>query len=291
MTTIHTFESADIEYLRHGAEPLLAHIYRPKGKGPFPLMISVHGGAWSLFDRFEDRVINETLAKSGVVVASIDFRVPPNAPGYPASVADINYAVRWFKSHAAEFASRADKVGIIGGSSGGHLAVLTAMRPYDSRYSELSLPMASSGAVDAKVGCAVLCWPVIDPLGRYKYMKALKAGGAPYPAVVDRAIPGHEMYWPSEASMEEASPMSIVERGEACEKPPILYIQGTIDDAHPRPFLDRFVKGYREAGGRLDLELYEGEGSSFIDRNPNGAGTPKALKRLVDYVHAELGGH
>ena len=51
------------------------------------------------------------------------------------------------------------------------------------------------------------------------------------------------------------------------------------------------MKGYREAGGRLDLELYEGEGSSFIDRNPNGAGTPKALKCLVDYVHAELGGH
>lgn len=289
MTTTHTFESADIEYLRHGAEPLLAHVYRPVGKGPLPLMISVHGGAWCMFDRFEDRAINETLAKSGVVVASLDFRVPPDGPGYPASVADINYAVRWFKSRAAEFDIRADKVGIIGGSSGGHLAMLTAMRPFDPRYCEIRLPAGSDGQVDATVGCAVLCWPVIDPLGRYKYVKALKAGGPPYPAVVDRAIPGHEMYWPSEASMEEASPMSIVERGETYEKPPILYIQGTIDDAHPRPFLDRFVSGYRAAGGRLDLELYDGEGSSFIDRNPNGPGTPKALRRMVEYVHAELG--
>jgi hypothetical protein len=107
----HEIEVEDVEYLRHGSKPLLARLFKPRGSGPFPALVDVHGGAWNLSDRLADTMINEALAKSGVVVAALDFRMPPEA-SYPASMADINYGVRWLKVHAYEFGSRAELVGI-----------------------------------------------------------------------------------------------------------------------------------------------------------------------------------
>ena len=184
MTTIertrYEIDVEDVEYIRHGNTPLLARIYKPRGSGPFPLVIDLHGGAWCKKDRTSDAGTDEPLAKSGVVVVALDFRMPPDA-GYPASLADINYAIRWCKARAAQFGSRADRVGILGVSSGGHQAMLAAMRPADPRYTEF--PLAGTAAVDASLRCVVLCWPVIDPLGRYHYAKKMQSGGdAKHPA-------------------------------------------------------------------------------------------------------------
>src|SRR5215813_2896107 len=111
----------DVEYLRHGDKPLLARLFAPRGSGPFPLIVELHGGAWVRGDRTNGDVINTALAKSGVVVAALDFRVPPVA-SYPASLADINYGIRWLKSKAAELRTRSDMVCTFGISSGGHQA-------------------------------------------------------------------------------------------------------------------------------------------------------------------------
>ena len=155
----------DVEYLRHGDKPLLARLFKPKGDGPFPLIVDLHGGAWCVGTRESDAVINEALAKSGVVVAALDFRMPPDA-AYPGSMADINYAIRWLKACATSLKSRADLVGVLGVSSGAHQAMLGAMKPADPRYAAIALP-SGSPAVDGTVRCVVLCWPVIDPLGRF----------------------------------------------------------------------------------------------------------------------------
>lgn len=69
---------------------------------------------------------------------SIELRVPPQA-SYPASFADLNYAIRWFKHHAARFNSRAELVGTMGTYSGSHMAVLAAMHPNDPRYTVIPL--------------------------------------------------------------------------------------------------------------------------------------------------------
>jgi acetyl esterase/lipase len=284
---MHDITVEDLEYLRHGDQPLLARLFRPKGAGPFPMMVDLHGGAWCNGNRTNDAAINEPLARSGVVVAALDFRMPP-AAGYPASLADIHYAIRWLKARAGELKGRADRVGAIGISSGGHQAMLLAMRPADPRYAAQPLP-AGSPAVDARLRCVVLCWPVIDPLGRYHYAKRLKAGGPPYPEVVDRVLPLHDLYWPDEAAMAEGNPVLALERGEKVETPPALYLQGTRDVAHPRPDLDRFVAGYAKAGGQVELELYEGEAEGFINRNPSSAAAGQAIARIIEFVHKQLG--
>lgn len=276
----------DVEYVRHGDKPLLARLFKPRGVGPFPLIVELHGGAWCKGDRTNDTLLNEPLAKSGVVVAALDFRMPPEA-GYPASMADINYAIRWFKTRATELGSRPDMVGVLGISSGSHQGMLGAMRPRDPRYAAIPLP-AGSPAVDATVRAVVLCWPVIDPLGRYHYAKKLKAGGKPYPDVVDNVLPLHDQYWQTEAAMAEGNPVMALERGEKVEMPPVLYIQGTTDPAHPRPDLDRFVVGYRKAGGQVELELYDDAGQSFITKNPTSPAAVRAMDKIIEFVHKQI---
>jgi acetyl esterase len=81
-TKTYEIDVEDVEYVRHGDKPLLARMFKPRGQGPFPAVVELHGGAWCLGDRLMDKPIHEPLAKSGVVVASLDFRVPPDA-SYP----------------------------------------------------------------------------------------------------------------------------------------------------------------------------------------------------------------
>ncbi len=276
----------DVEYVRHGGKPLLARLFKPRGVGPFPLIVELHGGAWCRGDRTNDTLLNEPLAKSGVVVAALDFRMPPDA-GYPASLADINYAIRWFKTRATELGSRPDMVGALGISSGAHQAMLNAMRPGDPRYAAIPLP-AGFPAVDASVRAVVMCWPVIDPLGRYHYAKKLQAGGKPYPDIVDQVLPCHDEYWQTEAAMAEGNPVLALERGERVEMPPVLYLQGTNDPAHPRPHLDRFVAGYRKAGGQVELELYEDAGRSFITKDPTSPAAVRAMDKIIEFVHKQI---
>ena len=283
-SAIYELDVEDVEYVRHGDRPLLARLFTPRGTGPFPLIIQLHGGAWCRGDRLNDTLVNEQLAKSGLVVAALDFRMPPEAP-YPASLADINYAIRWLKARAAQLRSRPDRVGILGGSSGAHQAMLAAMRPHDPRYSTLLLP---SGAVpvDASVTGVVLCWPVIDPLGRYQYAKTLIESGKPYP--VEEVLSCHHQYWQTEEAMAEGSPLRAMERGERVDLPPVLCIQGTLDVVHPRIHLDQFVMQYRKAGGQITLELFEGEAEVFITRNQSSLAAVRAVEKIIEFFHKEM---
>ena len=268
----YEIEIEDVEYLRHGDTPLLARLFKPQGEGPFPALIELHGGAWCLGDRLQDTGINEQLARGGILVAALDFRVPPIA-SYPASLADINFGIRWLKGEAAGFGSRPDMVCSFGISSGGHQAMLLGMMPEDSRYTAIPYQTEAAG-MDASVRAVIMGAPVIDPIGRYRYAKQLKAAGNP-PEFVDMVLPLHDKYWKTEDAMIEASPVQILERGEKIETPPVLYIQDSRDIVHPRPQLERFVELYRKAGGQVDLELSEGASDAFMTRNP-----PPALQKM-----------
>src|SRR5437667_11867807 len=105
----------DVEYQRQGGRALLARLYRPAGTGPFPAVVQVHGGAWVNKDRTDNDFIARAFAESGILVASLDFRIPPEAP-YPASLADINLGISWLKARARPYGSRPDWVGMIGTS-------------------------------------------------------------------------------------------------------------------------------------------------------------------------------
>lgn len=224
---------------------LAVRVYQPEGAGPFPALIDVHGGVWTNGDRSANEVMDRALAASGIVVAAIDFRQAPEYP-YPAQVADVNLATRWLKSRAAEFNADPRTVGGIGGSSGGHTVLLSAMRPHHPQYSYIGLPGSDA---DATLKYLLLGWPIVDPYARYRF--AQKTGN-------DRLTGLSEEYFLTTDAMKEGSPFQILQRGEDAALPPTLIVQGTADNNLPVPVTKQFVAAYREAGGNIELELFPG---------------------------------
>jgi acetyl esterase len=265
-------EPEDIVYASPDGVALLARIYRPVGTGPFPAVLEVHGGAWVNGDRFDNVSIAEYLAASGILCVSIEFRMPPQAI-YPAPVADVNCAIRWLKAHAEAFGSRADLVGVLGTSSGGHLVLLNVLRPDDARYA--SAPLAG---VDASVAFAVVCWPVADPLTRYRTMVARGT---------ERLVAAHHRFWLDEVAMEEGSPQGILERGERVSTPPVLIMQGTADDNLTPDMASRFADAYAKAGGRIELTMFPDMPHAFIPQDPTGPDAVRALGLIVDFIRKQ----
>src|SRR3989442_14725001 len=93
-------DERDVEYQSLAGKPWLARVYQPKGTGPFPTIVDVHGGAWHNGDRTNNAGIDRALAAKGILVAAVDFRQPPEA-GYPASICDLNLRVRLLQMHVA----------------------------------------------------------------------------------------------------------------------------------------------------------------------------------------------
>ena len=254
------YTTEEIEYLRHGDLPLKLRLYKPRGAGPFPAVVDLHGGAWGKGSRDECKGRDEVLAKSGLLVAAIDFR--DGNHGYPTALADINYAIRWLKARARELQTRADLVGISGQSSGGHLAMLAAMRPNDPRYAAIALPVGSPAA-DATVRCVAMSWPVINPLSRYRNALRERAKGTAW--VGD--IPERQgSFWKDDANMTDGNPVLMLERGEKVPTPPALWVQGRPDPVHdyrdpespiPGNEPERFAANYRKAGGAIELLYIE----------------------------------
>jgi acetyl esterase/lipase len=185
---------------------------------------------------------------------------------YPASVQDINYAVRWAKQNARMLKTRPELVGLSGQSSGGHLAMLVAMRPHDPRYAAIALP-AGAPAHDASVRCVVMSWPVINPLSRYRHAKRAQAGANP-PAWPKGIIERQDAYWQSEANMADGNPTLALERGEKVLTPPAVWYQARGDTMHDYKDVEssfdgnepqRFVADYRKAGGEIALEYIDAE--------------------------------
>ena len=285
-TQTYDIDIADVEYLRHCDTPLLARLFKPRGSGPFPIMIELHGGAWVRGNRLNGDAANEALAKNGVIVAALDFRVPPEAP-YPASLADIHYGIRWCKTQAAAWNGRPDRVGAMGTSSGAHQAMLLGMRPDDPRYAALSLPTGAA-AVDGTLGCVILCSPVIDPLGRYHYAKGLRQDCTPPPGLAERVVPMHDQYWQTEEAMAEAAPARILASGERTALPPALCLRRSYEAGHPRPDNDEFVSEYRKAGGQIDVTIFEGEGEGLLSDLSSPVGL-QTLEQMTEFVYRHIG--
>ncbi len=279
----YNVDIADVEYLNHGGAPLLAKLFKPQGSGPFPIMLELHGGAWVRGGRENGDAANEALAKTGVIVAALDFRTQER---YPASVADIHYAVRWAKSQAASWNGIPDSVGAMGTSSGAHQAMLLGMRPNDSRYAALPSPAGSSA--DGTLACVIMVSPVIDPLGRYLYAKGLRSDCTPPEGMGERTPPMHEQYWGTEEAMAEGAPARILAAGEKTELPPTLALRRGYEAAHPRPDFDEFIDQYRKAGGPIDLTIFEGEGEGLLSDLSSDVGK-QTLEEMGAFIHKHIG--
>jgi len=238
---------SDVEFRRTNAgRQLMARVYQPKGAGPFPAMLDLHGGAWNAKDRHAEEPMDRAIAASCVLVVAIDMTLAPEAP-YPACVQDANYGVRWLKWKARSWNADATRVGIYGSSSGGHVAELLAMRPDDPRYNAIPLPEAPK--VDARVAYVAMRSPISNPLERYKNAERLKR---------DAMMKNHTTFFQPWDTIHESNPQEILERREKVTLVPLLVMQGGLDDNMLPSIQDKFAKAYKAAGGDIAYEVFEG---------------------------------
>ena len=265
----------DVEYLNVDGVTRLVRIYQPEGPGPFPMLLSIHGGAWTDKDHTEYESTSTPLASTGIVVAAIGQRVGKGFP-YPVQLQDINYGVRWLKAHASDFNGDPDSVGGIGYSSGGHTLPLAAMRPTDPRYS--ALPLEGSSQVDANFAFTISCWPVIEPYFRYEI--AREKGNTDL-------MEKHHIFFQGDEAMHESTPINIIQSGEKVTLPPAMVMHGTADDVMPIEASERFVAAYNGAGGKAQLVPWQGKGHGWA--RAAGPEADEFVKIASEFIAKQLG--
>jgi acetyl esterase/lipase len=267
-------EERDLEYQRLAGKPWLVRLYQPRGTGPFPTIIDVHGGAWHNGDRLNNAGIDRELASRGILVAAVEFRQPPEA-GYPASVCDVNLATRWLKVHSAEFNGTA-RIGAFGNSSGGHQVVLSALRPRHAAYS--ALPLEKHSDIDASLAYVIAAWPVICPLYRFRFAKEFNR---------QEHIQAHIDYWRTEEAMAEGSPQTIIDQEKQIKMPPILFMLKADDKNHPLEMQERFIASYRKRGGQIEVHTFEGLPEHRMVPSPAQPETMRAMDTITEFVRRQ----
>jgi acetyl esterase len=266
---------SEVELRRNAAgRMLMARIYQPKGPGPFPTVLDLHGGAWNRKDRFAEEPMDRALAASGLLVVAVDLTLAPEAP-YPACVQDAHYAARWLKSKAATWNGDASKLGVYGSSSGGHVAELLALRPHDPRYGAIALPGAPD--VDATVAFVAMRSPVSNTFARYQNAERRHN---------EAMIKNNQVFFSPWETIHEGNPQEILERKEKISLPPLLIMQGALDDNVLPEMQENFARTYRAAGGQCDYRLFENSVHEWVAEP--GPQTDKARETAKEFIARQL---
>jgi pectinesterase len=221
----------DVTYIRRGAHDLKLDLYMPAARGtaPRPAIVFVHGGGWRTGVRANFAPLAIRMAERGYVAATIDYRLSPEAP-YPAAIHDVKAAVRWVRTHAADYGVDQDRIAIAGGSAGGQIAALTGVTNDEPRFD----PDGGPGAVPSRVQAIVN----IDGLSDFTSAEARKYEDDPakQPSAAGAWFGGR--YAEKAALWRDASPLFHVGPGT----PPTLFIVSA---------QRRFSLGREEMGAKL----------------------------------------
>jgi acetyl esterase/lipase len=190
-------------------------------------------------------------------------------------VQDANYGVRWLKWRAPGWNGDPSKVGVYGSSSGGHVAQLLALRPRDARYGAIPLPAAPH--LDAAVAYVATRSPISDPYARFQQAETMQRAGM---------IQNNRIFFNPWETIHEGNPQYILDRREAVSLPPILIMQGALDDNVLPALQEKFAATYRAAGGDCQLHVFEGSEHEWVARP--GPQTDRAREMVKAFIARNL---
>jgi acetyl esterase/lipase len=273
--------NADVTYSTlPGFRPMVVDIYMPPKKGgPKPLVMYIHGGGWVAGHTRHSGALSNfpavlaKLASEGFVVASLEYRLSGEAP-FPAQLQDSRAAIRFLKASAGQYGIDPARVGVWGGSAGGHLAALTALSCGDT-----SLDPAPAAPGSECVQAAVTWYGVFD----FKSMLARGVDSTAENGLL-RCTPANC----TEQAIEAVSPSSYV----GAKDPPFLLIHGETDVVVPVA-QSRDVEAKMKAAGMAVEAIYiPGVDHSFVGATAaeTRAATLKATNATFDFFHRTLKG-
>jgi acetyl esterase/lipase len=116
-------------------------IYLPaEGRGPFPVVVYVHGGGWEVSDKrsTEIEIVLKSCLSHGYAVVSVNYR-PASEALFPAQIKDVKAAIRWLRANGKQYGLNTVKIGAWGSSAGGHLAALLGTTGSVKEFDDASL--------------------------------------------------------------------------------------------------------------------------------------------------------
>jgi acetyl esterase/lipase len=276
---------ADVTYSTlPGFRPMTIDIYMPPKKGgPKPLILYIHGGGWVAGHTRHSGALSNfpavlaSLASEGFVVASLEYRLAGEAP-FPAQLQDSRAAIRFLKANAARYGLDPARVGVWGGSAGGHLAALTAMSCGDTTMDPSPAPAGSEC-----VQSVVTWYGVFDFAPLMKAAADQNGGNAPENMLL-RCAPANC----AADRVASVSPAAYIDVSD----PPILMIHGE-EDKVVNVSQSRNAEALFLAAGVPVQSLYiPGVDHSFIGKNAaqTRSATLLAINATFDFFHQTLRG-
>lgn len=237
----------NVSYLSEGRQELM-DVYQPAAqrRGGYPAILVIHGGGWAggKRDAQREQQMGDVFAKAGFVTASIDYMLTAgDRPSWPQNLYDCKTAVRFLRKNSVRFNINPERIGVIGGSAGGHLSMLVAFTGGNPKLD----PPGPYGEFSTKVQAVVDLYgiPLMDE--RHTGRNMLKGLANP------------ETY-------RAASPLTYVNSGSA----PLLMMHGTADKTVPIAWSDEFEQVLKQRKANYIYKRVEGAPHSFLINSKYG---------------------
>lgn len=247
-------------YAETPSGPLKADVYAPKGPGPYPGVLVVHGGAWYIGTRTQLSAIAQLLAQHGFTAVAIEYRLAPKHK-FPAQIEDCKAAVRWMRSEAERLKIDPARIGGFGYSAGAHLVcLLGATDPADGLEGEASTDAPSARLQVVACGGAPCEFRM---LGEDESLLKFWLGGT------RRESP--EQY-------RRASPAAFV----TADDPPMFFFHGERDEIVPLDSPVHMCRVLDKAGVESDLYVVPETGHNRAVMDPTAI--EKSVEFLADHL-------
>lgn len=224
----------DLVFASRNGQDLRLDLFRPPGKGPFPLIIWIHGGGWETGDKNSYPHMNFLVGK-GYAVANIEYRLSQVAT-FPAQLEDSESALDFLNGNATRYEIDVKRIVVSGESAGGHLAALVGL----DRSARVATPADAKsagrvrGVIDLAGPSDLTVVPVGDSGELAQHVERLLGGSG------DERI----------RLAKDASPIWQV----SANAPAFLIVHGTADPIVPFSQSQRLADALRKAGADVELE-------------------------------------
>ena len=274
----------NIEYAIHDGVSLKAHLWKPAGDGPFPALITIHGGGWRVGGPDNYNQWGPMIAARGIAMFSISYRLtlPDNKPVWPHAPCDVRAAIQYLRANAAELGIDPERIALMGDSAGGHLSSLIALAGDDALFDGLYPDDLHAGTSTA-VKAVISNYGVHDMVQQWMHDQAVRA----HDHIVElflgcTPMDDRKLYF-------DASPMSYALRAK--NQTSFLLTHGTQDDVVDRIQTDAFHDALKIAGFFTRKLIIQGAGHYAVQEPFDAPRSYSAylLPRVIKFLQERMG--
>ncbi len=240
----------DLVYAKVGEHELKLDVFWNKtAENAMPLIVCVHGGAWTAGSK--DWCPALRMVKSGYVVSSINYRLSQHSP-FPAQIHDCKAAIRWLRANARKYHIDPKRIGVWGGSAGGHLVALLG-----TTAGNKELEGTVGGNLEQSSRIQAVC-DFFGPTDLFDFYRDKENRHYDYTTTVVDKLLGGPIAEKKELA-ESANPVNHVTADDS----PFLIMHGDKDDLVPMRHSNILYEALKKAGVESKLHVVRGSGHGF----------------------------